>query len=91
MGDMNTDLIRNEDEEIIPGTVHLVDLDDILNLKKEAGLKNIILQPQPSSNPNDPLLWLRAKKNAQFTLLFFWAFMQAVCVEHLPLSKEYPY
>ncbi|CAK7903995.1 protein Hol1p [[Candida] anglica] len=69
------------DEEMVPGTIHLVDLEGTLNVKKESGSQsNIILQPQPSSNPNDPLRWPKRKKLAQFSLLWFWAFMQAVAV-----------
>jgi hypothetical protein len=64
-------------EELVPGTVHLVDTLGILSVEKY-GNSNIILQPQPSSDPNDPLRWLQRKKTAQFALLFFWAFMQAV-------------
>jgi hypothetical protein len=68
----------NEDD-IVPGTVHLVDMEGILHLKKDASIKDIILQPQPSSNPNDPLLWLKTKKRCQFLLLLFWSFMISVC------------
>ncbi|CAK7893932.1 protein Hol1p [[Candida] anglica] len=69
------------DEEMVPGTIHLIDLEGVLNVKKDSGSQsNIILQPQPSSNPNDPLRWPKSKKIAQFSLLWFWAFMQAVTV-----------
>lgn len=80
----NIDLFRIEDHEIIPEGVHLVDVDDILNITKEFGLDYVSLQPQPSSNPNGPSLWLRANSNTQFDVLFFWAFEQAVCDGHLP-------
>lgn len=66
------------DQEIVPGTVHLVDLQGILNVQKDANSKhNIILVPQPSSNPNDPLRWSQKKKNSQFAFLWLWAFLQA--------------
>lgn len=75
------------EDDIVPGTVHLVDMEGILHLKKDPDAKrNIILQPQPSSNPNDPLRWLTLKKRIQFGLLFFWAFMQAVCLKSVSLS-----
>lgn len=66
------------DQEIVPGTVHLVDLEGILNVQKDPNSKhNIILVPQPSSNPNDPLRWPQTKKICQFAFLWFWAFMMA--------------
>lgn len=66
---------------IIPGTVHLVDIEGTLNVKKDnRSSHDIILRPQPSSNPNDPLRWSRSKKNQQFWLLWFWAFLLAVSV-----------
>lgn len=67
--------------DIVPGTVHLVDIEGFLHVKKEAGSKhNIILVPQPTSDPNDPLRWSKTKKNLQFLLVWFWAFMLAVAV-----------
>lgn len=68
----------NKNDDIVPGTVHFVDLQGILNVQKDANSKhNIILVPQPSSNPNDPLRWSQRKKNSQFAFLWIWAFMQA--------------
>ncbi|CAK7905631.1 protein Hol1p [[Candida] anglica] len=65
------------DEEMVPGTIHLIDLEGVLNVKKDSGSQsNIILQPQPSSNPNDPLRWPKSKKIAQFSLLWLWSFVQ---------------
>lgn len=67
--------------DIVPGTVHLVDLQGILNVQKDSNQKrNIILVPQPTSNPNDPLRWSQGKKKAQFAFLFIWSFLQAVNV-----------
>lgn len=70
-------------ELAVPGTVHLVDLEGTLNFKKEKHFHsshNIILQPQPSRNPNDPLRWSKSKKQQQFWLLWIWAFLLAVAV-----------
>ncbi|ODV79883.1 putative ion transporter [Suhomyces tanzawaensis NRRL Y-17324] len=64
--------------ENVPGTIHLIDMAGNLKLKKEHG--DIILQPQPSSNPNDPLRWSFRKKVLQFTLLWVWAFFLALSV-----------
>ncbi|CUM63809.1 uncharacterized protein PRCAT00001393001 [Priceomyces carsonii] len=69
------------EDTIVPGTVHIVDIDGNLNVKKsKSGKGNIILQPQPSDNPNDPLRWKKLKKHAQFWLLWWWAFLLAVTV-----------
>lgn len=67
-------------EDYVPGTVHLIDLDNSLHVKHHEGLKNIILQPQPSLNPNDPLRWSKGKKLAQFSMVWIWAFFLAVTV-----------
>lgn len=69
------------DSEIVPGTVHLVDVEGDLNVQKaSSGAHDIILQPQPSSNPNDPLRWSKSKKLKQFWLLWILCFMLAVSV-----------
>lgn len=68
-----------DDEELIPGTIHLLDLNHALHVEKQ-GESDIILQPQPLDNVNDPLRWSQRKKNAQFTLLFVWSFWLAVTV-----------
>lgn len=68
------------DEMHIPGTVHLVDVEGCLDVKKDKNSGNIILQPQPSSNPNDPLRWSKSKKRQQFWLLWIWSFILAVAV-----------
>ncbi|KAI3404049.1 hypothetical protein KGF56_003208 [Candida oxycetoniae] len=65
-----------------PGTVHLVDLEGTLNVKK-ADSGDIILHPQPSSNVNDPLRWSKRKRNLQFGLVWFWAFMLAVSINFM--------
>ncbi|CUM54898.1 unnamed protein product [Debaryomyces tyrocola] len=66
-------------EDLIPGTVQLIDINGTSEAKKdENSSNNIILQPQPSSNPNDPLRWSKAKKKKQFWLLWVWSFLLAV-------------
>lgn len=66
--------------EYVPGTVHLVDLEGDLHVRKEAGDSDIILIPPPSSNPNDPLRWSKRKKETQFWFLWWWAFFLAAIV-----------
>ncbi|KAK6464018.1 putative ion transporter [Scheffersomyces coipomensis] len=80
---MKTDLTKSESKkhyDNVPGTIHLVDLEGNLDVKKNNDDRNIILLPQPSSNPNDPLRWTQTKKIKQFALLWFWAFLLAVAV-----------
>lgn len=58
--------------DFVPGTVHLVDVIGNLSVKKDDGGEDIILQPQPTSNINDPLRWSKGKKRFQFFLLWLW-------------------
>lgn len=67
--------------ENVPGTVHLLDIAGTLNVKKlQNGDKNIILQPQPLADVNDPLSWSKRKKDLQFILLWVWSTFQAIAV-----------
>lgn len=59
-------------EDVPPGTVHIIDVENILDVKK--GSSNIILIPPPSPNPNDPLRWSQRKKNLQFWFLWIFSF-----------------
>ncbi|KAI5950957.1 hypothetical protein KGF54_004031 [Candida jiufengensis] len=65
-----------ENYEFLPGTVHLIDVGQSLNVKKE-GDGDIILHPQPTNNPNDPLTWSKKKRAVQFGIIWFWGFMVA--------------
>lgn len=68
------------DLEFIPGTVHLIDVHHTLFVEKTDTKEDIILQPQPLENVNDPLKWLQRKKNIQFLMLFFWGVVLAAAV-----------
>lgn len=70
-------IIHEVDEEWVPGTVYIVDVDHSLAVQHN-GASDIVLIPQPSENPNDPLLWSRWKKEFQFAILFYWSFLTAV-------------
>lgn len=63
--------------DMVPGTVHLIDMHGNLNVKKQG---DIILQPQPTSNPNDPLSWSRWKRTSQFAIVWMWGFFVAVAI-----------
>lgn len=65
------------ENEFVPGTAHLVDLEGKLNVKKNAQGKEsgeIVLIPQPSSNPRDPLNWSPQRKKFHYILLLIWGF-----------------
>ena len=52
-----------EDEHSVPGTVHLVDLEGVLNAKHASGSQNdIVLVPASSVDPDDPLKWSARRK-----------------------------
>ncbi|QRG37700.1 hypothetical protein FDK38_002079 [Candidozyma auris] len=71
----------SSDPDHVPGTVHLLDLAGTLNVQKvQDGNENIILQPQPSDDINDPLRWSKRKKNLQFILLWVWSVFLAITV-----------
>lgn len=75
------DSISDSSVENVPGTVHLLDLAGTLNVQKlQDGNQNIILQPQPLDDVNDPLLWSKRKKNLQFILLWVWSVFLAITV-----------
>lgn len=70
------DIIHEAQQEWIPGTVHLVDLENSYSVQHE-GNTDIVLIPQPSKDPNDPLRWSKRKKNTQFIILWFWSFLSS--------------
>lgn len=71
------DIEREVEQEWVPGTVYLVDINHSLSVKHN-GKSDIVLIPQPSENSNDPLLWSKWKKEFQFLLLWYWSFLTAV-------------
>jgi MFS family permease len=49
--------------DVIPGTVHLVDLAGTLKVKhQDGGDKAIVLLPQPTTEYDDPLNWIKRRK-----------------------------
>ncbi|OJD19750.1 hypothetical protein AJ78_00249 [Emergomyces pasteurianus Ep9510] len=70
-----------EGVKMVPGTIHIVDLEGTMNVKHQNGGKSdIVLVPQPSNDPNDPLSWSKLRKEYHFWLLWIWGFLAAVCV-----------
>ena len=56
-------IIDMDDDRFVPGTVHLVDLEGVLNAKHASGSQtDIVLVPSPSADPDDPLNWSPRRK-----------------------------
>ncbi|EAS30102.3 MFS transporter [Coccidioides immitis RS] len=56
--------------DLVPGTVHLVDVaGEAGNSKRE---KDIVLVPRPSADPEDPLNWSRRRKLLHMAMLFIY-------------------
>jgi MFS family permease len=54
--------ITEINDSIVPGTVHLVDLELTLLHAKHAKGSDVVLVPSPSDDPNDPLNWSPRRK-----------------------------
>lgn len=51
------------DDDAVPGTLYLVDIEGTLAAKHaEGGKSDIILIPTPSDDPDDPLNWSKPRK-----------------------------
>ncbi|KAH8648440.1 major facilitator superfamily domain-containing protein [Xylariales sp. PMI_506] len=79
------------DESVIPGTVHLVDLELTLAARHATDQKDIVLVPTPSADPDDPLNWSTTRKRLALTciLLYTWFNGMALSVVYsvlVPLS-----
>jgi hypothetical protein len=66
----------------VPGTVHLEEETEATHTRSTAGLKHgtgkdadIVLAPQPSDDPNDPLNFSYTKKLSIVAILMFGAFI----------------
>ena len=65
-------------EEIVPGTVLLVDTDHGVHGKHLGGSKDIVLVPQPSSDPEDPLNWSPKRKGLAIGMVFCYTIGVAI-------------
>ncbi|KAI1389224.1 putative MFS transporter [Hypoxylon trugodes] len=79
------------DESLVPGTVHLVDLEHTMATRHAKDQKDIVLVPTPSTDPNDPLNWTPRRKYLALTcaLLYTWFNGMALSVVYsvlVPLS-----
>ncbi|KAK2738543.1 major facilitator superfamily protein [Colletotrichum kahawae] len=67
----------------VPGTVQLVDTNGVLDVKHGTGQPNIVLVPQPSNDPNDPLAWTQKRKTFNIFWVMIWCFFIAAIVSGL--------
>ncbi|KAI4635906.1 hypothetical protein J4E83_000860 [Alternaria metachromatica] len=75
----------------VPGTVHLVDLDHSIQAR-HAGNGDIILNPAPSSDPDDPLNWSPRRKLTSTICTNLYTWMTGIAVSTVysvlvPLSE----
>ncbi|GJN73400.1 major facilitator superfamily protein [Purpureocillium lilacinum] len=66
----------------VPGTVQLVDLDGVLHAKHSKG-KDIVLIPQPTDHPDDPLAWTPRRKAFNIFWAMTWCFLAAAIISGL--------
>lgn len=52
---------KPKDTVRVPGTIHLVDLEGTMDVRHEEG-DDIVLVPQPTDDPEDPLNWTKWRK-----------------------------
>ena len=57
MGWLQSEVKPEDATSHVPGTVHLVDLDGTMQAQhaKGSGLRDVVLVPAPSSDPDDPV------------------------------------
>lgn len=67
----------------IPGTVHLIDIEGTSNLQHGKHNNDIILIPQPTNNPNDPLNWSSKRRWNSTVWQIFWTFFGAMYINGL--------
>jgi MFS family permease len=68
-------LSNNHDDEPVPGTVYLVDVNgQATSDLHDASHKDILLVPRPSSDLNDPLNWSRGRKLLAVSMAYLYVF-----------------
>lgn len=51
-----------------------------MSVKHSGAASDLVLIPQPTNHPDDPLNWGRVRKEYHFWLLWIWGFIAAVSV-----------
>jgi hypothetical protein len=60
-----------------------------MSVKHSDGKSDLVLVPQPTNNPDDPLNWGRVRKEYHFWLLWLWGFIAAVSVNWVRFFAHY--
>jgi hypothetical protein len=58
--------------DVVPGTIHLVDLGGDMHTQYLDGNKEIVLVPKPPSDPEDPLNWTRKRKMLSICMCYVY-------------------
>lgn len=83
-----------DQDEHVPGTVHLVDLLGNMNAQHARdGQKDIVLVPAPSDDPEDPLNWSRSRKALSTTCMCVYTLMVGIASAAIysvlePISRD---
>ncbi|CAI6091727.1 unnamed protein product [Clonostachys chloroleuca] len=80
------------DSVAVPGTVHLVDLGNNLHSRHATATDDIVLNPTPSNDPNDPLNWSAHRKTLSLTCQILYTWFTGIAVSTVysvivPLSE----
>lgn len=75
-------------EDVVPGTVYLVDVDNIVNAQHLESQAEIVLVPTPSSDPEDPLNWSKGRKRLAVGMAYTYTIGLAIA-SSLHYSGEY--
>jgi MFS family permease len=68
-------LPHEHDDDHVPGTVYLVDVNgQATSVLHDASHKDIVLVPRPSSDPNDPLNWTPRRKLLAVSMAYLYVF-----------------
>ncbi|KIX95713.1 uncharacterized protein Z520_08420 [Fonsecaea multimorphosa CBS 102226] len=60
--------MADANRNVVPGTIHLVDTE----AAEHSGKKDIVLNPRPSSDPEDPLNWTKKRKLWAITMAYIY-------------------
>ncbi|OAQ64036.1 major facilitator superfamily protein [Pochonia chlamydosporia 170] len=66
-----------------PGTVLLVDVDGLFNDNHAPKSRDIVLVPQPTDDPDDPLRWTTSRKTRNMLCALAWCFFDAAIISGL--------
>ena len=68
------------DTQSIPGTIHLVDLEGVMRGQHASAsrLKDIVLIPSPSNDPDDPLNWTPKRKMLSTACMSMYTLMVGI-------------